>query len=114
FSVHRPLSLNVSREGRGNVRAPLHSASALASWPCRPPKPPLLMITTWVAGATWDLTRAMIASSESQTTAGTGQAVAVAPRSQPRLGGAYQITWSAWATDSGRPSRCAPSFMELE
>ena len=72
------------------------------------------MITTWVPGATWDLTRAMIASSESQTTAGTGQAAAVAPRSQPRFAGAYQITWSAWATDSGRPSRCAPSFMELE
>src|SRR5690554_8163774 len=72
------------------------------------------MITTWVPGATRDLVRVMMASSESQTTAGTGQAAAVAPRSQPRFGGAYQITWSAWATDSGRPSRCAPSFMELE
>ena len=30
---------------------------------------------------------------------------AVAARSQPRFGGAYQSTWSAWRTLSGRPSR---------
>ena len=29
----------------------------------------------------------------------------VAARSQPRFGGAYQSTWSAWRTLSGRPSR---------
>ncbi|MNW07914.1 hypothetical protein D3C71_2046090 [compost metagenome] len=39
---------------------------------------------------------------------------AVAARSQPRLAGAYQITWSASTTLSGKPSRCAPSFIELE
>ncbi|MCY1560712.1 hypothetical protein D9M68_978820 [compost metagenome] len=72
------------------------------------------MITTWVPGRARALTSAMMLSSEVQTCAGTGQAMAVAARSQPRFGGAYQKTWSASFTDSGRPSRWAPSFIELE
>src|SRR5471032_3358425 len=88
--------------------------NASASLPCRPPKPPLLMITTWVPGLAWLFTRSMMPSSDSLTIDGTVHNAAMAPRSQPRLAGAYQTTWSASFTLSGRPSRWAPSFMELE
>ena len=45
---------------------------------------------------------------------GTVEPATVAARSQPRLAGAYQNTWSACTTESARPSRWAPSFIELE
>lgn len=80
-------------------------ASAAASLPCKPPKPPLLMITTCAPGLACWRTCSMIASRVSQTCDGIAHCAAVAARSQPRFGGAYQSTWSAWRTLSGRPSR---------
>src|SRR5690606_39531952 len=50
----------------------------------------------------------------SHTRVGLGACATVAARSQPRFGGAYQNTASAWWADSARPSRWAPSFIELE
>ena len=70
--------------------------------------------TTWVPGLASCLTCSMMPSMESQTVDGTVHSAAIAGRSQPKLAGAYQTTWSASLTLSGRPSRCAPSFMELE
>ena len=72
------------------------------------------MITTWVPGAATAFTPAMMASSESQTSVGTVEPATLAARSQPRLAGAYQNTRSACTTESARPSRWAPSFIELE
>ena len=60
-------------------------------------------------GCAWLLTRAMIASRLSATSVGTVLCATVAARSQPRFGGAYQITSSASVTLPGRPSRWAPS-----
>ena len=49
----------------------IYASKAAASLPCRPPKPPLLITTTWVPGAASALTPAIIASRESQTWVGT-------------------------------------------
>src|SRR3990167_6146479 len=92
----------------------IYASRAAASLPCKPPKPPLLITTTWVPGAASALTPAMIASRESHTRVGTVELATVAARSQPRLAGAYQYTESAKTTEPGKPSRWAPSFIELE
>src|SRR3990167_6109715 len=109
WAPEAPVMAKVIRSGPD-----IYTSNAAASLPCKPPKPPLLITTTWVPGAASALTPAMIASSESQTRVGTVEVATVAARSQPRLAGAYQYTESACTTEHGRPSRWAPSFIELE
>src|SRR5690606_14217373 len=106
----------VQREQRDDVAA-VHvqvPPSASSSLPCSPPKPPLLMMSTWSPSFAFATRPCSSSSSEPTSRPLAPSEATTAPASQPRSGGAYIHTASAAASDGPSVSRCTPIFIVAE
>jgi hypothetical protein len=90
----------------------LNASVEAAPW--IPPKPPLLITSTWSPGRALATTSATMAGMASITSAGGRVPAATRARSMPMSGGAYSHRASAWAREGARLSWCTPRRMVLE
>src|SRR5271165_7100511 len=105
---------DIEREQRERIHLASRTRRASSSLSCRPPKPPLLITSTWspaTASAANPSTRA--ATVPAKRARGPNGASA-ARRSQSSPGGFRNHTRSACASAGASSSRCTPSFMVFE